>query len=114
MGNDDKEAEFTLIDKYGVHHLLYGRFTGMDSNGERMSILAFHGREEEKGLRKIFSERVARLFLNPLSIAQGYLHLLSEGRYGEFTDEQKRQLHAIENSLLRIERLVKETIKLKP
>ncbi len=114
MGHEDAEVEFEFIDKYGVHHLLYGRFTGMDSNGGRMSILAFHTREEEKGLRKIFSERVAHLFLNPLSIAQGYLHLLSEGRYGEFTDEQKKQLHAIENSLLRMERLVKETIKLKP
>ncbi|RLF60757.1 MAG: hypothetical protein DRN37_02175 [Thermoplasmata archaeon] len=114
MGSDDEEVEFEFIDKYGVHHLLYGRFTGMDSNGGRMSILAFHTREEEKGLRKIFSERVAHLFLNPLSIAQGYLHLLSEGGYGEFTDEQKKQLHAIENSLLRMERLVRETIKLRP
>ena len=110
--SDAEEVEFEFIDSYGIHHLLYGRFTGMSDGGKRISILAFQSREEEKSLKKIFSERVAHLFLNPLSIAQGYLHLLDEERYGDLTEEQKRQIRAIEKSLGRIEKLVKDTIKL--
>ncbi len=113
-GIDTEEVEFEFIDSFGIHHLLYGRFTGMGNGGNRISILAFHSKEEEKSLRKIFSERVAHLFLNPLSIAEGYLHLLNEEKYGELSEEQKKQLEGIEKSLKRIEKLVKETIKLKP
>jgi len=114
MGSESEEVDFEFIDDYGIHHLLYGRFTGMGEGNEKISILAFHTKEEEKGLRKIFSERVAHLFLNPLSIAQGYLHLLGEEKYGVLSEGQKKQLTAIEKSLRRIEKLVKETIKLKP
>ena len=113
-GSESEEIEFEFVDSYGVHHILYGRFTGMSQDGERISVLALQSKEEAKGLKKIFSERVAHLFLNPLSIAQGYLHLLNEEKYGELTDEQKKQLVAIEKSLRRIEKLVKETIKLQP
>ncbi len=113
-GSENEEIEFEFIDSYGVHHILYGRFTGMSMNGKRISVLAFQSKEEAKGLKKIFSERVAHLFLNPLSIAQGYLHLLNEEKYGGLTEEQRKQLLAIEKSLRRIEKLVKETIKLKP
>ncbi len=111
-GSEAEEVEFEFIDAYGIHHLLYGRMTGMSSNGRKICILALQSREEEKSLKKIFSERVAHLFLNPLSIAQGYLHLLNEERYGGLTEEQRRQIKAIERSLGRIEKLVKETIKL--
>ena len=114
IGSESEEVEFEFVDGYGVHHILYGRFTGMEREGGKISILAFHSKEEEKGLRKIFSERVAHLFLNPLSIAQGYLHLLGEEKYGELSEEQRKQLQAIEKSLRRIEKLVRETIKLKP
>jgi len=111
-GSEAEEVEFEFIDAYGVHHLLYGRLTGMSDRGRRICIMAFQSREEEKSLKKIFSERVAHLFLNPLSIAQGYLHLLNEERYGGLTEEQKKQIRAIEKSLGRIEKLVKDTIKL--
>ncbi|HHO57087.1 MAG TPA: PAS domain S-box protein, partial [Thermoplasmatales archaeon] len=111
-GSEAEEVEFEFIDAYGIHHILYGRLTGMSDRGRRICIMAFQSREEEKSLKKIFSERVAHLFLNPLSIAQGYLHLLTEERYGGLTEEQKKQIRAIEKSLGRIEKLVKDTIKL--
>ncbi len=114
LGGEAEELEFEFVDKYGIHHILFGRFLGVEKEEKRICVLAMQTIEEKKGLEKIFSERVAHLFFNPLSIAQGYLHLLAEERYGKLTDEQKRQLEAIARSLNRIERLVKETIKLKP
>lgn len=114
LGEEAEELEFEFVDKYGVHHILFGRFLGVEREGKRICVLAMQAIEEKKGLEKIFSERVAHLFFNPLSIAQGYLHLLAEERYGKLTNEQKRQLEAIARSLTRIERLVKDTIKLKP
>ncbi len=113
-GSEAEEAEFEFVDKYGVHHLLYGRFLGMRKGEAKISIFAFHTKEEAKGLKKIFSERVAHLFFNPLCIAQGYLHLLSEEKYGRLTEEQRKQIETIEKNLGRIEKLIKETIKLKP
>lgn len=112
-GQEAAEAEFEFIDKYGIHHALYGRFIGMGSSDKRISVFAFHTKEEENEFKKIFSEKVAHLFFNPLSIAQGYLHLLSEEKYGKLSLEQKSQVERIEKSLRRIEKLVEETIKLK-
>jgi hypothetical protein len=57
---------------------------------------------------------VSHLLLNPLSTASGYLHLFNEDTHGDFTDEQKRRPGQIENSLHRMERPVKVTIKLSP
>jgi len=112
--NESEEIEFEFIDGYGVHHILSGRLTGMSERGKRISVLVLQSKEEAKELRRIFSERVAHLFLNPLSIAEGYLHLLNEEEYGRLNEEQRKYLSAIEKSLGRIEKLVKETIKLQP
>ena len=106
--DESNELEFEFIDKYGIHHKLYGRIVTMKG----LNIMSFYRAEEQEALQKIFSEKIAHLFFNPLSIAQGYVYLLSEERYGKLTEEQKKQIDAVRKSLERIEKLLKETIKL--
>ena len=105
-----KEFDFEFVDKYGIHHKLYGRVIKMES----MNIMVFYEAKEHEALEKIFSEKIAHLFFNPLSIAQGYVYLLSEEKYGRLTEEQRKQIEGVKKSLERIEKLLKETIKLTP
>ena len=95
---------------------MFGRYLNM-KNGteERIGILAFQEKlEEGEEFRKMFAKQISHEFFNPLCIAQGYIYLLEEGKYGKLSDQQKKQINAISKSLSRIEKLVKETIKVKP
>ncbi|MCD6513222.1 MAG: PAS domain S-box protein [Thermoplasmata archaeon] len=105
----DREEEFEFVDKYGIKYPMYSRMIRMDEN---TNIVVMQPAEEKEVMEKIFSEKIAHLFFNPLSIAQGYIYLLSEEKYGALTPEQKKQIEAVKNSLERIENILKETIKL--
>ena len=109
MYSGEGEGEFEFVDKYGIKYPMYSRIIKMEEN---TNIIVMQPSEEKEVMEKIFSEKIAHLFFNPLSIAQGYIYLLSEEKYGSLTPEQKKQIDAVRNSLERIEKILKETIKL--
>jgi len=106
------DIEFIFTDGEGNKKKMFGRYVGVMEGTRYVNVLAFQekmGGEEE--FRKMFAKQISHEFFNPLCIAQGYLYLLEEGKYGELTEKQKRQVESISHSLKRIENLVKETIK---
>jgi len=110
-----QDVEFTFVDRDGKKRKMFGRYTGVMEGTRYVNVLAFQekmGDGEE--FRKMFAKQISHEFFNPLCIAQGYLYLLEEGKYGQLTEKQKEQVESISTSLKRIENLVKETIKVKP
>lgn len=112
-GND---VEFAFIDGNGRYRKMFGRYLTMEDGIESgIGILAFQEKlEEGEEFRKMLAKQLSHEFFNPLCIAQGYIYLLEEGRYGDLNEQQRRQIDAISKSLHRIEKLVKETIKVRP
>ncbi len=109
------DVEFTFVDGDGNKKKMFGRYVGVMEGTEYVNVLAFQEKiEDGEEFRKIFAKQVSHEFFNPLCIAQGYLYLLEEGKYGELTEKQKKQVESISHSLKRIENLVKETIKVRP
>ncbi len=113
--NEGKDVEFSFIDGNGKARKMFGKYLTMENEGAEISILAFQEKlEEGEEFRKMLAKQISHEFFNPLCIAQGYIYLLEEGKYGKLNEQQKRQIDAISKSLSRIENLVKETIKVKP
>jgi len=113
--NEGKDVEFSFIDGNGKARKMFGKYLTMENEGADISILAFQEKlEEGEEFRKMLAKQISHEFFNPLCIAQGYIYLLEEGKYGKLNEQQKRQIDAISKSLSRIENLVKETIKVKP
>ncbi len=111
-GND---MEFTFIDGDGEARKMIGRYCPMKNRtGNGIGILIFQEKLEEEELKKGFARRIPHDFFNPLCIAQGYLNLLGDEKYGELTPQQKKQIDGVLRGLSRIEKLVKETIKVEP
>ena len=109
------DVEFTFVDGDGNKKKMFGRYVGVMEGTEYVNVLAFQEKiEDGEEFRKIFAKQISHEFFNPLCIAQGYLYLLEEGKYGELTEKQKKQVESISHSLKRIENLVKETIKVRP
>ncbi|KAA0003975.1 MAG: PAS domain S-box protein [Thermoplasmata archaeon] len=113
---EGKDIEFAFIDGDGKARKMFGKYLTMENGIENgIGILAFQEKlEEGEEFRKILAKQLSHEFFNPLCIAQGYIYLLEEGKYGELNDQQRKQIDAISKSLSRIEKLVKETIKVKP
>ncbi len=112
---ESKDIEFTFTDKRGRKRKMFGRYLNIKAGTEGVNVLAFQEKlEDGEEFRKILAKQISHEFFNPLCIAQGYLYLLDEGKYGELTDSQKKQVKSISQSLNRIETLVKETVKVRP
>ncbi len=110
-----KDMEFTFTDGRGKKRKMFGRQLKIRNGGDGINVIAFQEKlEEGEEFRKIFAKQISHEFFNPLCIAQGYLYLLEEGKYGELTEKQRQQVKSISQSLNRIEVLVKETLKVKP
>ncbi|RLF48582.1 MAG: hypothetical protein DRN10_02355, partial [Thermoplasmata archaeon] len=102
------DVEFTFVDGDGNKKKMFGRYVGVMEGTEYVNVLAFQEKiEDGEEFRKIFAKQISHEFFNPLCIAQGYLYLLEEGKYGELTEKQKKQVESISHSLKRIENLVK-------
>ncbi len=110
------DMEFTIRDGRGKERCMYGRAMLVSDNGHgEVMALAFQEKMEESDtFRKMLTDQISHEFFNPLCIAQGYLYLLDEGKYGDLTPEQQRQVRSIAKNLKRIEQLVKETVQVKP
>ncbi|MEA2054096.1 MAG: histidine kinase dimerization/phospho-acceptor domain-containing protein [Candidatus Thermoplasmatota archaeon] len=110
--HESGDVEFTFIDGESRERKMFGRSLNIKNGKEGINVLAFQEKlEESEEFRKIFAKEISHQFFNPLCIAQGYLYLLDEGKYGELTEGQRKQVKSISQSLKRIEKLVKETIK---
>ena len=113
--NGHKDVDFTFTDGRGNKRKMFGRYLKIKNGGEEINVVAFQEKlEEGEEFRKILAKQISHEFFNPLCIAQGYLYLLDEGKYGELTEKQRKQIKSISQSLNRIEVLVKETLKVKP
>ncbi len=108
------DVEFTLTDGNGKKRKMFGRYLKIKNGGDDVNAIAFQEKMEEgEEFRKILAKQISHEFFNPLCIAQGYLYLLDEGKYGELTEKQREQVKSISHSLTRIENLVKETLKVR-
>lgn len=114
-GDEEQDIEFTFVDRNGNKRKMFGRYAGVMEGNEYVNVLAFQeSAAEGEEFRKMFAKQISHEFFNPLCIAQGYLYLLEEGKYGQLTEKQRKQVESISQSLKRIENLVKETIKVRP
>lgn len=111
-----QDVDFTMKDGRGKERHMFGRIMPVTDNGHEMVMaLAFQEKiEESDEFRKLLTNQISHEFFNPLCIAQGYLYLLEEGKYGSLTPEQQRQIRSIAKNLKRIENLVKQTVNVKP
>jgi len=113
--DEPRDVDFTFTDGQGKKRKMFGRHLKIRNGGEGINVIAFQEKlQEGEEFRKIFAKQISHEFFNPLCIAQGYLYLLEEGKYGELTEKQRQQVKSISQSLNRIEVLVKETLKVKP
>ncbi|MFO8133339.1 MAG: PAS domain-containing protein [Thermoplasmatota archaeon] len=111
-----RDVEFTIRDGRGRNRHMYGRAMPVTGNGHGPVVaLAFQEKMDESDeFREMLTNQISHEFFNPLCIAQGYLYLLDEGKYGDLTPEQQRQVRSIAKNLKRIEHLVKQTVQVKP
>jgi len=111
-----RDVEFTIRDGRGRERHMFGRAMPVTDNGHgSVTALAFQEKMDESDeFRKMLTSQISHEFFNPLCIAQGYLYLLDEGKYGSLTPEQRRQVRSIAKNLKRIEHLVKQTVQVKP
>lgn len=110
------DVDFTIQDGRGNERYMFGRAMPVTDNGQgQVTALAFQEKmEESDAFRKMLTNQISHEFFNPLCIAQGYLYLLEEGKYGTLTPGQQRQVRSIAKNLKRIEHLVKQTVHVKP
>ncbi len=115
-GDTPRDVEFTVQDGRGRERHMFGRAMQVTDNGHGPVVaLAFQEKiEESDEFRKLLSTQISHEFFNPLCIAQGYLYLLEEGKYGSLTQEQQRQIRSVGKNLKRIEHLVKQTVQVEP
>lgn len=79
--------------------------------GESRVVWSIQETSENQESRKDVIREISHEFINPLCISKGYIHLMLDGKFGNLSQEQKKNLEHLQNNVLRIEDLLQKTLQ---
>jgi len=108
-----RSVEFNITTSTGEDKQMIGKGFVVSGafEGESRVVWSFQEASESQESRRDIIREISHEFINPLCISKGYIHLMMEGKFGNLTQEQKKNLEHLQNNVLRIEDLLQKTLQ---